>query len=112
MALDCNPGEEIVVTDLVQEINSKENSLGLGTAGQVLATNSAADGKEWITTNSAEWGNITGTLSNQTDLQTELDAKVNHGVISSTNEPTDIVTCTQAEYDGITPDVNTLYFII
>ena len=35
-------------TDIISEIDSKENSLGLGTAGQILATNSSGDGKEWI----------------------------------------------------------------
>ena len=48
-----------------------------GTAGQILqkidGTNYNTD---WVTVNfSATWGNITGTLSSQTDLQTELDLK-------------------------------------
>ena len=48
-----------------------------GTAGQILqkidGTNYNTD---WVTVNfSATWGDITGTLSNQTDLQTELDLK-------------------------------------
>lgn len=45
-----------------------------GTSGQFLQkTNS---GTTWADVNSAEWGNITGTLSAQTDLQTALDTKV------------------------------------
>ena len=48
-----------------------------GTAGQILqkidGTNYNTD---WVTVNfSATWGDITGTLSNQTDLQSALDAK-------------------------------------
>lgn len=40
------------------------------TAWQLLAK--TATGYEWTTVNSATWWNITGTLSNQTDLNTEL----------------------------------------
>ena len=43
------------------------------TAWQLLAK--TANGYEWTTVNSATWWNISGTLSNQTDLQTALDAK-------------------------------------
>ena len=40
------------------------------TAWQLLAK--TANGYEWTTVNSATWWNISGTLSNQTDLNTEL----------------------------------------
>ena len=43
------------------------------TAWQLLAK--TANGYEWTTVNSATWWNISGTLSNQTDLNTALDAK-------------------------------------
>jgi hypothetical protein len=49
-----------------------------GTIGQVLAKKTSADfDTEWASAGSAIvlWGGITGTLSNQTDLQAELDAK-------------------------------------
>jgi len=36
------------ITYVDTELATKEDSLGLGTAGQLLATNSTADGKEWI----------------------------------------------------------------
>ena len=50
-----------------------EPDLGLGTAGQLLATNAAADGKEWVDApNSAIWGLITGDINAQTDLQAEF----------------------------------------
>ena len=47
-----------------------------GTTGQALVKTSGTDyATGWASINSAAWGNITGTLSNQTDLQTRLDAK-------------------------------------
>jgi hypothetical protein len=47
-----------------------------GTTGQVLAKNSATNyDTEWVDVIGGAWGTITGTLSNQTDLQTALDAK-------------------------------------
>lgn len=56
--------------------------------------------------NSAEWWNITGTLSNQTDLQSVLDAKV----WSSNNTIHNVVHLSQADYDALTTkDPNTWY---
>jgi len=58
--------------------STKENSLGNPTSdGQILS--SLTDGtRSWIDAPSTvvNWGDIQGTLSNQTDLQAELDAKV------------------------------------
>lgn len=52
-----------------------------GTAGQVLTKNSSTDGDaSWQTPQSGgggTWGSITGTLSDQTDLQNALNAKAN-----------------------------------
>ena len=53
------------VTPLVPE--------GAGTTGQFLQKTST--GTQWADVNSAVWGNITGTLSNQTDLQNALNRK-------------------------------------
>jgi len=48
--------------------------------GKVLAVNVAEDAIEFIDApNSAVWGNITGTLSDQTDLQSALDGKSDTG---------------------------------
>jgi hypothetical protein len=61
-----------------------QNGVGVisgGSAGQILAKKTNADyDTEWVTGSgggggSAAWGGITGTLSNQTDLQSVLDAK-------------------------------------
>lgn len=49
-----------------------------GTTGQVLTKQSSTDGDaDWETPTGGQWGGITGTLSDQTDLQTALDAKAN-----------------------------------
>jgi hypothetical protein len=47
-----------------------------GTTGQVLAKSSATNyDTAWVNVSGGAWGTITGTLSNQTDLQTALDGK-------------------------------------
>lgn len=56
-----------------------------GTLGQVLAKKTNADyDTEWIDVVAADigavWGNISGTLSNQTDLQNALNAKLDSSV--------------------------------
>jgi hypothetical protein len=46
-----------------------------GNSGKYLTTNGTSP--SWASVNSAVWGNITGTLSNQTDLNTALGLKAN-----------------------------------
>ena len=46
-----------------------------GTASQIIQTDGAGNLSFVDLPNDATWGNITGTLSSQTDLQTALDAK-------------------------------------
>ena len=91
-----------------------EPELGLGTAGQVLATNQTTDGKEWIDVQTeVNWGDIEGTLSNQTDLQDALNLKVSSDISVDTgsNAILNMVSLTQAEYDALTPVETTLYII-
>lgn len=62
------------------------------------------------------WGSITGTLSNQVDLQTELDKKVDSDPADITGAAAvaNIVSISQADYDAIDPqdiDAATLYLI-
>lgn len=70
------------------ELTASEEALiaaiaSLGSASQVLAINATADGVEWKTISlSSVWGSITGTLSDQTDLQSALDAKLNSSDVS------------------------------
>lgn len=46
-----------------------------GQANKLVQVNSAEDALEFSSETAATWGSITGTLSNQTDLQSALDAK-------------------------------------
>ena len=48
MAIDCPVNGKVTIRELVEEIDTKEDALGVGNPGQLLATNSAADGKEWV----------------------------------------------------------------
>lgn len=82
--------DEIVNIDIVDEpvLVNVVNSPGVpgapgvgvpvgGTTGQVLAKNSATNyDTAWVNVSGGAWGTITGTLSNQTDLQNALNAKV------------------------------------
>lgn len=63
-----------------------------GQAGKIVQVKSTEDGLQFTDLpTSAIWGNITGTISNQTDLQDALDAKANlsgatfTGIITATN---------------------------
>lgn len=52
----------------------------VGTNNQALVANSStASGLEWQSFPAAQWGSITGTLANQTDLVTELSTKLESG---------------------------------
>jgi hypothetical protein len=47
---DVTDGHPVAaITGLQTTLDGKEDSLGLGTAGQTLSTNTAVNGKEWIT---------------------------------------------------------------
>jgi len=58
------------------------------------------------------WGDITGTLSAQTDLQTELDTKIGEDTTGTTSHADKIWVGTQAEYTALTPVATTVYFIL
>ena len=79
-----------------------------GLTGQVLAKKTNADyDTEWITGGgggSAIWGGIAGTLSNQTDLQTVLDAKApSSGISPSAISGTAVITTDSRLSDSRTP---------
>jgi hypothetical protein len=87
--INITVNDEIVNIDVIDEpvLVNVVNSPGVpgapgvgvpvgGTTGQVLAKNSATNyDTEWVDVSGGAWGTITGTLSNQTDLQTALDGK-------------------------------------
>jgi hypothetical protein len=59
-----------------------------GTTGQVLQKASGVDyATQWSTPSGGTWGSITGTLSNQTDLQSALNAKLSTATAASTYYP-------------------------
>ena len=79
-----------------------------GLTGQVLAKKSNTDyDTEWVTGGgggSAIWGGIAGTLSNQTDLQTVLDAKApSSGISPSAISGTAVITADSRLSDSRTP---------
>ena len=79
-----------------------------GFTGQVLAKKSNANyDTEWVTGGgggSAIWGGIAGTLSNQTDLQTVLDAKAPaSGISPSAISGTAVITTDSRLSDSRTP---------
>ncbi len=60
-----------------------------GTTGQVLAKVNGVDyNTEWVNASGGTWGTITGTLSNQTDLQTALNLKAPLASPALTGVPT------------------------
>ncbi len=69
------------------EIEAVQILGALGSPLQFLRTNAAGTAIEWAAVNSAVWGNITGTLSDQTDLQSALDAKLSVSAAASTYVP-------------------------
>lgn len=69
---------EVSYTATVSDLPVSAGSLPVGgTDGQILRKFTNVDyAAQWVDApNSAVWGNIAGTLSNQTDLQTALDGK-------------------------------------
>jgi hypothetical protein len=66
------------------ELNDAPNHY-TGEAGKILKVNSAENGLEFVTPQSIEdvnWGEISGTLDNQTDLKSALDLKANSADLS------------------------------
>lgn len=79
-----------------------------GAGGKLLAVTVGEDGLEFVDPPSgggAAWGGITGTLSDQADLDAALDARPTSTTVTA------IEALTQAAYDLLTPDATTLYVI-
>jgi hypothetical protein len=82
---------------------------GTGTAADPYVISAAGGGGGGGT-----WGSITGTLGDQTDLQSALDAKISSDITGLTGgtEIYNIVGITKAGYAAVgTPDANTYYII-
>jgi hypothetical protein len=80
-----------------------------GSALQVLRVDAGGTGMEWATMSSAvAWGAITGTLSSQTDLQTELNLKANLISPSFTTPSLGVATATSINGLTITSTTGTL----
>ncbi len=45
--LTCEPGQKILFETIVDEINGKQDSIGIGKPGEVLITNSSGTATEW-----------------------------------------------------------------
>lgn len=71
-----------------------------GTANYVLATDGAGNVSWTLNAASTAWGDITGTVSNQTDLQTALDAKQNMAPVSAPALPNSTGTQGTWAYDS------------
>lgn len=83
-----------------------------GTTGQVLTKQSSTDGDaDWETPTGGQWGQITGTLSNQTDLQTALSAKANASTLATVETGTSASQAYSAGdylvYNGVLYEVTT-----
>lgn len=71
-------------TDLQSALDAKEDDLGNPASDGFILSSTAAGVRSWIAPpTSAVWGNITGTLSAQTDLQAALDAKADSNIYSA-----------------------------
>ena len=80
-------------TDLKNALDSKQDDLVSGTNIKTINGNSVL-GSGNIEINSGVWGNITGTLSNQTDLKNALDAKANSAdlaAVATTGDYDDLI---------------------
>ena len=69
-------GDYATTTELTEGLATKQDTLVSGTNIKTL-NNESLLGSGNIDISSAEWGNITGALSNQTDLKNALDLKQN-----------------------------------
>lgn len=111
-----NPSGYQTASDVATAIVGKQDNLTSANAGTGISI--TGTGSSVVISNtqtSAEWGNITGTLSNQTDLQTALSGK-QATLVSGTNIKTingssvlgsgDITIQSAPDIDGISIDTN------
>ena len=106
------------------QLDTKEDVLGSPAAdGYILA--SMMDGTRfWVRASSVGsggatlWGAIGGSMADQIDLTSALATKLGIGdaasAVDNLNSPSSLKfwTGSQVQYDALTPDSNTLYFIV
>ena len=74
--------DKVSQTQLTTELNKKQDTLISGTNIKTL-NNESLLGEGNIDITSAQWGNITGDLNNQTDLKNALNEKANNSNVES-----------------------------
>jgi len=74
---NLTPQDLPISDDTQTALDGKENWLGNPLADGMVLISDTTGNRSWTDySNKTEWGNITGTLSNQTDLYNELDNRV------------------------------------
>jgi len=68
----------------------KEDNLGNPTQNGMVLSSTTTGVRSWIEMNSAEWGNITGDINNQTDLINQLNSKADVGHLHQISDITDL----------------------
>jgi hypothetical protein len=100
-----------------------QDALALKADHNGVTLSSGGDGTQYLANDGAyktvvpniQWGQITGSLANQIDLQEELDSRPYSDpalVPETSSAVANMVTMTQADYDLLTPDPATLYIIV
>src|SRR5271166_3151914 len=69
----------------IQSINSDTTPAQVISGGTGISVSTVSGTTTITSTGTAVWGDITGTLSNQTDLQNDLNAKVNNSEVGAAN---------------------------
>jgi hypothetical protein len=90
---NTSDADKPVSTATQTALNAKQNTLSLtttGTSGAATLIGSTLNIPQYSGGGSTTWGSITGTLSNQTDLQTALDGKVDENAAITASTKTKI----------------------
>jgi len=87
------------ITQVQTKLDTKEDNLGNPTADDMVLSSKIDGTRNWINVTSAEWGNITGNIDNQTDLKTALNGKSNTGHTHTEAQITDLDKYTKSEVD-------------
>jgi hypothetical protein len=98
---------------LASDLSGKENALGNPASDGMILSSTAAGVRSWISApNSAVWGSITGTLSNQTDLVDEFALKADLTYVDTelATKAEEIHTHVIGDITGLQDDLNLRYY--